>query len=467
MRVAAAALSFALLLAGCPKPVPTGPPQTPCIVAGVSREARCLSLEVPENPDLPNGRKLSIHAAIVPATGLRPLKDPIFVFAGGPGQSATEVAGLVMPLFSGLEARRDLVFIDQRGTGESAPLGCLDDVKRRPLKDSADDEKNAALLVECRDGFIDAGVDLAQYATWIAMRDFDAVRAALGYETINLWGASYGTRAAMEYARQFPQRVRSVVIDGVAPATKPLPVALAFDTDLALDQVLARVDGGVKAALEAVLAPDAGVIRVNDPYFGTPTELVLERKRRVGMVRGPLYGPMLAAALPAAIERAAAGDWSALVGLGSGLGGGKLYAGMHFSVMCAEDVPRITDADRASVASTRAGTTFIEEYERSCRGWPVREVPKAYFDPPSFTAPTLILSGGTDPATPPRHAAEVARSLPNATHFIAPQLGHGVSSIGCAPMLVHTFITKASAAGLDAGCLETIPAPTFFEAPAP
>lgn len=464
MRVAALCLLF---LAGCPKPTTQGPPLTPCIVPGVTREARCLSLEVPENPDAPDGRKLRIHAAVVAATGIRPLKDPLFIFAGGPGQSATEVAGMVMSLFSSLDARRDLVFVDQRGTGKSAPLGCLDDVKRRPLKDSADDEKNAALLVECRDGFIDAGVDLAQYATWIAMRDVDAVRAALGYETINLWGASYGTRAAMEYARQFPQHVRSVVIDGVAPAMKPLPVALAFDTDLALDQLLARSDGGMKEALEVVLAPDAGVIRVNDPYFGTPTELVLERKRRVGMVRGPLYGPMLAAALPTALERAAAGDWAALVGLGAGLGGGKLYAGMHFSVICSEDVPRITDADRAAVASTRAGTTFIEEYERACKGWPVREVPKAYFESPTFPAPTLILSGGVDPATPPRHAAEVARTLPNATHFIAPQLGHGVSSIGCAPRLVHTFIMQASATGLDAGCLEALPAPTFFEAPAP
>ncbi|MER2563716.1 MAG: alpha/beta fold hydrolase [Myxococcaceae bacterium] len=464
MRVAALCLLF---LAGCPKPTTQGPPLTPCIVPGVTREARCLALEVPENPDAPTGRKLRIHAAVVAATGIRPLKDPLFIFAGGPGQSATEVAGMVMSLFSSLDARRDLVFVDQRGTGKSAPLGCLDDVKRRPLKDSADDEKNAALLVECRDGFIDAGVDLAQYATWIAMRDVDAVRAALGYDTINLWGASYGTRAAMEYARQFPQHVRSVVIDGVAPAMKPLPVALAFDTDLALDQLLARSDGGMKEALEVVLAPDAGVIRVNDPYFGTPTELVLERKRRVGMVRGPLYGPMLAAALPTALERAAAGDWAALVGLGAGLGGGKLYAGMHFSVICAEDVPRITDADRAAVASTRAGTTFIEEYERACKGWPVREVPKAYFEPPTFPAPTLILSGGVDPATPPRHAAEVARTLPNATHFIAPQLGHGVSSIGCAPRLVHTFIMQASATGLDAGCLEALPTPTFFEAPAP
>lgn len=470
----AAGLVIALgLVGGCMKAVTGAPQLTPCTLPGVTREANCLDLEVPENPDVPAGRKLRIHTAVVPATGIRPFSDAIFVFAGGPGQSATEVAGGVMPLFAGLEARRDVVFIDQRGTGRSAPLGCLEDEHgKRPLSVALDEARNRELLIECRDGFTDAGVDLAQYATWIAVRDVEAVRRALGYGPVNLWGASYGTRAAMEYARQFPDSVRSVVIDGVAPAMTPLPVALAFDTDLALDQVLARcttcVDGGSMAdALSVVIASDAGTQRLVDPYFGTSVELSLGRTQRLGMVRGPLYGPMLSAALPVAISRAAAGDWSALLGLQAGLGGGKLYAGMHFSVLCAEDVARITDADRAAVMTTRAGTTFIEEYERSCRGWPTRPVPPEFFAPPSFAAPTLVLSGGADPATPPRHATEVARTLKQATHLIAPKLGHGVSTNGCGPLLVHEFFTRGSAAGLDGGCLESIPAPTLFEAPTP
>jgi len=462
-----------LLVSGCQKGVAGAPALRPCTLPGVTREANCFDLEVPENPDAPAGRKLRIHTAIVPATGIRPFTDAIFVFAGGPGQSATEIAGGVMPLFAGLEARRDVVFIDQRGTGRSAPLGCPEDVRgKRPLATSLDEDRNNALLVECRDGFIDAGVDLAQYATWVAMRDVEAVRRALGYGPVNLWGASYGTRAAMEYARQFPDSVRSVVIDGVAPATKPLPVALAFDTDLALDQVVARcttcLDGGSMAdALAIVLDPDGGTQRFVDPFFGTPVEVSLRRTTRVGMVRAPLYAPMLSAALPAAVARAAAGDWTAVFGLQAGLGGGKLYSGMHFSVLCAEDVSRITDADSAAVMTTRAGTTFIDEYERACRGWPTRPVPPEFFAPPSFSAPTLLLSGGGDPATPPRHAAEVARTLKQATHFIAPKLGHGVSTAGCGPLLVHQFFTKGSAAGLDGGCLGDIPAPTLFEAPTP
>jgi pimeloyl-ACP methyl ester carboxylesterase len=466
MRAVRAAV-FLLVACACTRSTSTALPSTPCVLPGVTREARCSWLEVPENPDLPAGRKLRLHLAVVGATGIRPLPDPIFVLAGGPGQAASEIAGSVMPLFAGLEARRDVVFIDQRGTGRSAPLACPDDLRRRPLADALDDDANAARLVACRDAFTDAGVDLAQYATWIAMKDLEAARQALGYGPVNVWGGSYGTRAALEYARQFPQSVRSVVIDGVAPALQPLPVALAFDTDFVLDQVLAQSDGGLTAALETVLAPDASIADVVDPFFGDEARVPLDRKVRVGLVRGPLYAPMLSAALPDAIARAGAGDWSALVGLQSGLRGGRLYAGMHFSVLCAEDVPRITDEHRRAVASTRAGTTFIDEYERACRGWPTRPVPEAFFAPPAFAAPTLLLSGGRDPATPPRNADAVARTLPNALHLVAPHLGHGVTGAACGPRLVHEFITKGSTAGLDGGCLSALPVPTTFEAPRP
>jgi pimeloyl-ACP methyl ester carboxylesterase len=437
------------------------------VLPGVTREARCVDLARPEDPDAPNGRAITVRAAVVPATGLRPLPDAIFVFAGGPGQSATEIAGMVMPLFARLEARRDVVFVDQRGTGASNPLRCLDD-SRRPLRDTLDVEKGRRELVACRDGFTDAGTDLSQYATWTAMRDVEAVRQALGYGRINLWGASYGTRAALEYARQFPQSVRTVVIDGVAPALTPLPLDLAFDTDAALARVLAGDGGaGVRAALELVLADDAGVQRVTDPFFGDTFETRLDRKQRLGMVRAPLYVPMLTAALPHAIVRASEGDWTPLIGLQGAMSSGRLYASMHFSVLCAEDMPRITDADREAVKATLSGTTFIEEYERSCAGWPTRAVPREVFAPPTFDAPTLLLSGGADPVTPPHHAEAVAKTLPRALHLVAPNLGHGVSTQGCGPSLVTKFITAGSTEGLDGGCLTTIPPPDRFEPPRP
>ncbi|MCU0695431.1 MAG: alpha/beta fold hydrolase [Myxococcaceae bacterium] len=458
----------ALALGGACLRASDGPPLRPCILPGVTREARCFELTRPENPDEPNGRQVSIHAAVVPATGIRPLRDAIFVFAGGPGQSATELAGNVMPLFAGLEARRDVVFVDQRGTGKSAPLSCPDETRgKRPLPEVLDEAAGAARLEACRLELTDAGVDLAQYATWIAVRDVEAVRERLGYGPINLWGASYGTRAALEFARQFPGSVRTVVIDGVAPASTPLPVAFAFDTDEALASLSARVDGGLRDALAVVLAADGGSHRLVDPYFGHDVEVSLSRTQRLGLVRGPLYSPSLAAALPVAIFRAAKGDLQPLVGLGGGLSAGRLSTGMHFSVLCAEDVPRISDEHRRAVQPTLAGTAVIDEYERACRAWPRRPVPEGFFAPPTFSAPTLLLSGGVDPATPPRHAREAAQRLPNALHVVAPALGHGVSTAGCAPRLITQLFLKGSLEGLDGGCLDALPPPTVFTEPRP
>lgn len=464
MRVSAAIAVGLALCSSCTRSQ-QGPVTTPCVLPGVTREAKCLWVDVPENPDQPSGRQLRIHVAVVPATGVRPLSDAIFIFAGGPGQAASDVAGGVMPLFSRLEARRDVVFVDQRGTGRSAPLLCPDDGRRRPLSEAHDEDEGERRLAGCRAAFTDAGVDLAQYATWIAMKDLEAVRRVLGYGPINLWGASYGTRAALEYARQFPGSVRSVVLDGVAPALEPLPVTMTFDADRSLDLVIARADGGFPA-FEPLLV-DGGAISAIDPFFGTQETIQLAARTRLALLRGPLYVPMLSSVLPEAVRRAERGDWNALLGLSTGLGGGSLSSGMHFSVLCAEDVPRITEEHRSRVASTRIGVQLIDQYARSCRGWPVLPVPPEFFAPPTFAAPTLLLSGGTDPVTPPIHAEAAASQLPRALHLVAPTLGHGVSSAGCAPMLVHQFISKGGPEGLDGGCLSELPSPTFFEAPRP
>jgi pimeloyl-ACP methyl ester carboxylesterase len=421
---------------------------------------------VPEDPENSLSRRITVHAAVVSATGARALPDPIFVFAGGPGQAASDIAATAMAVFSRLEPRRDVVFVDQRGTGLSAPLSC-EDARRRPIEAALDEGASDQRLAECRERFRDAGVDLAQYATWVAVRDVDAIRRALGYERINLWGASYGTRSALEYTRQFPSAVRSIVLDGVAPMHRPLPVALAFDTDLALDQLIARAQLTAED-ITSLIDTDVGVIRITDPYFGGPSVAVtLSHHQRLGWLRGPLYVPVLAAGLPYAIKRAAVGDWSPLAGLQAGLSGGMLYSGMHFSVLCAEDVPRITANHRAELMQTRAGLGFVEAYERQCRQWPTRPVPPEVFEPPALSHPVLLLSGGADPATPPRNADEVMRSLSNARHFVAPNLGHGVSATSCGSQLIANFINSNNSSSLDAGCLVAIPAPTFFEPPRP
>ena len=146
--------------------------------------------------------------------------------------------------------------------------------------------------------------------------------------------------------------------------------------------------------------------------------------------------------------------------------------GMHFAVLCAEDMPRIDSAARQAAAATRFGTSFIDLYREACQYVPTRPVPAAFYSVATADVPVLILSGGVDPATPPRHGEAVARQLRRATHVIAPHLGHGISLQGCAPELISGFIRQASVDGLSLDCLQQLPAPLFFQpisadAPAP
>ncbi len=454
------------------------PPLEPCRLKGIEREVRCGSVEVPENPDAPGGRRIKVHFAVQPAVARDKQPDPVFVFAGGPGQSARAVAGALQPLLAPLNARRDLVYVDQRGTGRSNPLACRPPEGAAPLAESLDTERQIAQLVDCV-ARLRREHDLAQYATWIAMRDVDAVRGALGYARVNLWGASYGTRAALEYLRQFPDRVRAAVLDGMAPSTMQLPASFAVDGERALAKLIDACAAeaacrarhpDLAASVDRLLAAaaDGIAITVPHPLSGQPQEGRLDRGTLANLLRAPLYAPTLAAVLPYTLAQAAGGNYAPLVALSTAVGGSvqeNFAEGMHFAVICAEDMPRVDAAAAAAAAATRFGSGVLDMYRRICREVPVRPPPEDFFAAPAAKAPVLLLSGGVDPATPPRHAEAAAKALPNARHFVAPNLGHGVSMQGCAPELVQRFIRQGGFNEIDGACLERLPPPRFFEPP--
>ena len=475
-RLRAIAAGAALAVAGVAAAAPT----EPCRLKGVDREVRCGAVAVAEDPDQPAGRRIDVHYAVVPALARVRALEPVFVFAGGPGQSARRAAGPLQPLFARLNARRDIVYVDQRGTGASNPLAC--DGERRPaasLAETLDAERLSARTRECLRRLGEAN-DLRQYATWIAVRDVDAVRAALGYEQVNLWGASYGTRAALEYLRQFPQRVRSVVLDGVAPADMALPASFAVDAQASLDRLIAAcaadvdcrrrypdLGSRVERLLQRVGGGDLSAT-VTHPLTGRPEELRLQPATLASVLRVPLYSPPLAAVLPYALAEAGRDNLTPLVAVASSLTAGvaeNFAEGMHFAVVCAEDMPRVDAAARAAAMATRFGGSFLRTYEEACAAVPTREVPAAFYRLSDADVPVLILSGGADPATPPRHGERVAKGLRRATHLVAPHLAHGVSMQGCAPELLAGFIRNAGTDGLDLGCLARLPAPRYFAPP--
>ena len=479
LRAAPALLLLLLLL--LPPPLQAQPLQA-CRLKGIERAVQCGQVEMPENPDTPTGRRLTIHFAVVPALAKNKAPDPLFVFAGGPGQAAMQVAGPLQPVLAQINARRDIVYVDQRGTGRSNALECGRPRRTLPLAESVDPARAIVELASC---VARLPADPAQYATWIAVRDIDAVRQALGAAQINLWGGSYGTRAALEYLRQFPQHVRSVVLDGVAPAAMALPASFAVDSEAALQNLVercrsepacSRLHPTLAADIDALLKGAAGGTRVTvaHPVTGAPESLTIDRTALAGMLRSPLYVPQLAAVLPHALARAGRGDWNPLLALHTALAGGvqdNFAEVMHFAVVCAEDLPRVGPAEMAASRATRFGTGFLDLYGQACRKLPVRPVPPAFYEPPTANVPVLILSGGADPVTPPRHGEAIARALPNVRHFVAPHLGHGVSGQGCAPELIGRFVRAAGFTDdkgkpIEGSCLEKLPAAPVFFAPA-
>ena len=479
-RVALVALA-PLLLGAAATEASAPPGLQACRLRGVEHPAWCGTVRRPLDPARPAGPSIDVHVAVLPALSRQRKPDPVFFFAGGPGQSAIDLAGPVGRLLARLSNRRDLVLIDQRGTGRSAPLRCDgDDGADRPLREAVDAEAVQQALRRCRDALqrLPHG-ELRQFTTTIAAQDADAVRRALGAGRINLVGASYGTRVALEYLRQFPQAVRRVVLDGVAPPDMALPAAFAADAQAAFDALLAWCEADaecrrrhpqLRAQWQALRASLPRAVTLTHPLSGRDEVVTLTAGVLAGLVRAPLYAPVLAAGLPVAIEQAAAGRWTPLAGLALALGGGRAGAvaqGQHFSVVCSEDAPRL-DSDGAARPAGDFGA-LAETYVRACADWPRGVVPADFYRIGPAPVPVLLLSGAIDPVTPPRHGARVARALgARARHVVVPAAGHGLLALPCVRDQVFRFVDaddEAAALAADGGCPATRPRPPVFVAP--
>ncbi len=447
-----------------------------CRVPGIKNSVQCGSVQRPLDPARPNSASITVQFVVVPAVARRRLADPVFLLAGGPGQSAISLAGPVLGLFQRLGNRRDLVFVDQRGTGGSAPLYC-DESRYAPLAEQADPERQEVRLAACRRKLetLPHG-DLRFYTTTLAMQDLDSVREHLGAERINLVGASYGTRAALEYQRQFPGRLRRLVLDGVAPPDMVLPQSSSVDAQAALDALFADCAAQANCAAQYprlrqtwgdLLASLPMPARIAHPLTGETEAVTVTRDMVLAAVRAPLYSPPLTSALPVAIAQAAQGRFTALLGLNAvhtSRKATRIAEGMHFSVLCTEDLPRL---DASLMLGRDFGASSLRSVARVCADWPRGEVPSAFYHVPRGSAPALLLSGGLDPATPPRHGERMAAALgPSARHIVVANAGHGVLGIGCMRDVLYRFIAAdddASALAVDANCIAAIPRPPHFQ----
>lgn len=448
---------------------------TPCTLAPkavpVTVEAQCATVSVPEDHANPGGRQIELALAWVPATG-NPLPDPVFMLAGGPGQSARDSYPMVAQAFRDLRRNRHVLLLDQRGTGGSNPLVCRDAEGDPAMADDALDttpEAAARFAERCRDQ-LSANADLRHYRTLDAIADLDLVRQRLGVETVNLIGISYGTRVAQHYAKHHPQRLRSMVLDGVAPNTLLLGAEHARNLEDALalqfarcpaDSACATQLGDPRARLDrltAELKANPRMVRFRDATTGAPREEELRFEHLSGVVRMYSYMPTLAAMLPLVLAESEQRRDELLMALASmlfGQLGEQINHGMQLSVLCNEDAPKLVEreADRDTVI----GSEFVRSLRAQCAVWPVGERSDDFHAALVSDVPTLLLSGEFDPVTPPRYGDEVLATLSNARHLVLPGQGHNALPVGCTPKLVARFLDTLDAAALDASCLDTLP----------
>ena len=458
---------------------------TPCEIPGVEGKAQCGGYEVFENRATKKGRKIRLKIVVLPATGVERAPDPFVYIAGGPGSSAIEDAPGIARGFAKIRERRDLVFIDQRGTGGSNPLNC-------ELFDAANAQSYLGYFFpldevkKCREQ-LETKADLTLYTTPIAMDDLDEVRTALGYERLNVFGASYGTRAALVYLKQYPKSVRTVILQGVAPTNQFMPLAFAQSNERALmgiigecaaDEACNKAFPNLRAEAKTVLDRLLqGPVEVEVSYQKTGdrsqepggnaeasrTKVKLSRDLAAEAIRYMLYQPRSASLVPLLLHLAAQGDFGPLAEAALNYRRGIVATGstgLYLSITCAEDLPWI----KAGEGERLAANTFLGDYRlkqqrEACALWPGATIPTDYSLPTKGSAPVFMFTGEWDPVTPPSNGDAVAQHLPNSLHVIVPDGAHGVGGLNgldCLQRLNSEFVERGTVKGLDTSCVRNI-----------
>ncbi|HJU43506.1 MAG TPA: alpha/beta hydrolase [Vicinamibacterales bacterium] len=458
-------LLVAALFGACKLPAPAAQVAAePCMVAGIAEPARCSTVRVRESPR--SNRDIDLRVIVLTAQTMTALPDPVVPLAGGPGQGAANLAATFAPRYAPYRDQRDIVFVDQRGTGLSNGLRCDGPIATAALMGTLFDH---ARLPACREA-LSTRADLTAYTTTAAARDYEAVLDHLGYRQANFIGTSYGSRLALEIARQLPLRVRTLTIEAVVPHTFTWPSRGAADAEAALDtliddcaadaacrQAFPRFRQDVDVAFTRLRRAPA-MERVRDPLTGAAARVAFSQSDLAYITRGILYGNE-ALSLPLWFRNAAAGDFSAFaqayVNRARNLDA-QIALGVMFGVYCAEDLPFVDwQAAEAAAAGTRLGTFLLDQYRRACEVWPRANVDASFRTAVHSSVPALVMAGRHDPVTPPRTAEEAVRTLPRSKLVIWPHGGHGtdgLTSQDCRVSIAREFFRTADPAQLSTAC---------------
>ncbi len=450
----------------------------------------CGFVVVPEDHNDPDGATIKLAVAVVKDESADHQPDPVILLAGGPGEKVMQNALAMAMAFEPIRTNRDFIIFDQRGVGLSQPaLECPEwEQELYDLLDEADPalilQESFDALMECRDRLVSEGHDLSAYNTTQSAADVNAIRVALGYDEVNLWGGSYGSFLAQAVMRDHPEGVRSAVIESVWPleisffveATASVPNAILrlIDTCAADDVCDSAYPNLEQVLFDTIdqLNAEPVLISVSNPLDGQSYDALLTGDTVGGNLVSALYLTPLIPALPQAIYDVYNGDYELMTQLTSQklIFYEAMSRGMTYSVVCAEDLigqtpDHLLEIQLALPEQLRSDVEpdLVIEYGifGICENWPVEEAEPSFKEPLVSDIPTLILEGELDPVTPPEYGELVAGHLSNAYFFEFPGFGHaGESTSECALGITAAFIEDPTTQP-DAACMAEMPGLAF------
>ncbi|MFK7890236.1 MAG: alpha/beta fold hydrolase [Granulosicoccus sp.] len=453
--------------------------------------AECATLAVPLDRNNPGSGSIDLAIARIPSRRQSGNKDAVTMIAGGPGQSALDTWQQISSAFRHVNRDRDIILIDQRGTGKSNRLNCPVSADSLGLHQQFDPAEITRKTSDC---LRQLNTDTRFYTTSIAVADLESIREQLGITQWNLYGVSYGTRVALHYLRRYPDAVRTLALDGVVPPQVSLGPEIASMAQRSLDLLFDRCtrDAGCTDAFghqgEAFeelideLEQEPKSISYEDFATGKLAQRKFTRNDLAMTIRLMSYSSQTAAILPSMLHEAITADnfssFARLADMQSRQLDDALATGMHHAIICTEDVPFMAKADgETSEAMSNAnsrpdrsylGNRVVAALKAACKPWPAGIIDPDFKDPVDSDVPTLILSGGADPVTPPEYGSQVQATLTNTHHIINADEGHTQAHLGCIPIIFARFVEQASTDNLQDDCLTRItPLPFFVDANGP
>lgn len=454
------------------------------------RDVECGWLTVPEDRADPE-KTIRLHVAIFASESNSPDPEPIVYLEGGPGGDALETVPLVFEMrYAPFLENHDLIMFDQRGTGYSEPsLACPEQteasfalLEQDVTAEQVVEQMLDALFI-CRERLVDEGINLAAYNSRENAADLNDLRLALGYDTWNVWGISYGTRLAQTVMRDYPVGIRSVVLDSAYPVAAnlltdtPTNVARAFDVffagcanDTACNEKYPELEAVFTDQI-ARLDAEPTTLLLTNLLTGEQYDAIFRGSDIVGVLFQSLYATEIIPVLPEMIFDIAAEDYTLLTTLLSSFLANADFVsiGMQYSVQCYEENSFATEEEVAAAAAEYPDLEPFFAYSINigppaltvCEQWGAGQAEAIENQAVSSDIPTLILAGEYDPITPPRWGQEVGEGLTHSYFFEFPGVGHGASLAGDCPISVMQAFWAEPMSEPEAGCIAEMTGPEF------